>query len=409
MANNKPVRRALRIAGLGGMLLVAVALVKRLFSGPATSRGAPAAHDPAGATFVARLFKQIGTNLPSFSARPNIERSDTARASLFSPSAPSQNRTYPGAFLHGSYTNQAGTRTYKLYIPERYHGQALPLVVMLHGCKQDPDDFAAGTRMNQLAEDTPCFVIYPAQGYITNALRCWNWFDAAHQLREQGEPSIIAGITRDVIKHYPVDERRVYVAGLSAGGAMAAVMGATYPDLYAAVGIHSGLPYAVAHDIHSAIELMKQGTVPLGRRTDDGVRAVRRAPLIVPTIVLHGDQDKKVHPSNGGHVISHWTTVHPRDEALARKGANARAIVQKGWLRDGYPYTRTIYHDARERPIMEQWQIHGAGHAWSGGCSSGTFTDPRGPDASKEILRFFLEHPRRRGTTLLRWMSRRYG
>jgi len=302
---------------------------------------------------------------------------------------------HTGAFLTATYSNRAGSRTYKLYIPSSYYGQALPLIVMLHGCKQTPDDFAAGTRMNALADEFACFVAYPAQDFRANGSRCWNWFEAAHQLRGQGEPSIIAGITRAVLRAYPVDARRVYVAGLSAGGAMAAVMGATYPDLYAAIGIHSGLPYAVAHDLPSALELMKQGRLALALRRGDNAPA--RKHRLVPTIVFHGDQDTTVHPRNGDHSATHYAGT------LADAQLDARAIVERDRVRDGHAYTRAVYHDGRRRAILEQWQIHGAGHAWSGGSARGSYTDTKGPDAAAEMMRFFRDHPRRRGRALLRW------
>jgi poly(hydroxyalkanoate) depolymerase family esterase len=262
----------------------------------------------------------------------------------------------PGRFFRRTYTNRAGSRSYKVYLPARFAGQSLPLVVMLHGCKQTPEDFAAGTRMNEAADRLGFIVVYPSQPRLANLSRCWNWFSPQNQERDRGEPSLIAGITREVIQRYGVDPKRVYVAGLSAGGAMAAVMGATYPDLYAAVGMHSGLPYASARDAASALAAMQ------GRRRSDAL-----APA-VPTIVFHGDRD---------------TTVHPRNGELGFAGLDLRA--EKGEA-GGRPYTRAIF---RGRPKLEYWLVHGAGHAWSGGSPRGSYADPSGPDATREMLRFF--------------------
>lgn len=300
-----------------------------------------------------------------------------------------------GQFLTGSYTNQAGTRTYKLYIPSGYRAQALPLVVMLHGCTQTPDDFAAGTRMNGLAEEHPCFVVYPAQASAASGLKCWNWFKATDQHRGQGEPSIIAGITRQIVSTYPVDARRVYLAGLSAGGAMATIMGMVYPDLYAAIGIHSGLAYAVARDVPSALAAMQQGGAAPVRQRDDGALGANSCPRVVPTIVFHGDRDTTVHPRNGDQVIAQWATIHAGGGPHTEAGTNPQVTVQRAQVPDGHAYTRTIYHDASGQVIMEQWLVHGAGHAWSGGSPSGSFSDPKGPDAAQEMIRFFYEHPQR--------------
>lgn len=295
-----------------------------------------------------------------------------------------------GRFIAGSYSNQAGTRTYKLYIPSAYTGQdgpPLPLVVMLHGCTQNPDDFAAGTNMNALAEQTPCFVVYPAQTQSANSSKCWNWFNAIDQQRDQGEPSIIAGITRDIIAGYPVDAQQVYIAGLSAGGAMAAIMGATYPDLYAAIGVHSGLPYAVAHDLPSALAAMG------GRAGGPGRNSRNRAAQVksVPVIVFHGDKDKTVHPQNGDQVMAQSVSVASGNHLAANQ---PKSKVQQGQVANGHAYTRTTHHDERDAVIGEHWLVHGAAHAWSGGSQRGSYTDARGPDASQEMMRFFATQGR---------------
>lgn len=288
-----------------------------------------------------------------------------------------------GQFVTRLYSNRAGSRTYKLYVPSGYCGQALPLVVMLHGCTQSPDDFATGTRMNALAEEYTCIVAYPAQDASANASKCWNWFNPSHQQRGQGEPSLIAGITHQVMRDYSVDSRRVYVAGLSAGAAAAVNMGITYPDLYAAIGAHSGLAWGAANDLHSAFAVMRQGEAVAVRRSggaSDGEGSRR----IVPTIVFHGDQDKTVHPRNGDQIIA---------QSRANMTVDLQTRVQHGRVPGGHAYSRTLHADASGRTVLEQWVIHGAGHGWSGGSPAGSYTDPRGPDATREMLRFFLDHP----------------
>lgn len=284
-----------------------------------------------------------------------------------------------GEFIEANYKNPAGSRAYKLYVPSGYHGQALPLVIMLHGCTQSPDDFAAGTRMNVIAEEQTCLVVYPEQPREANAAKCWNWFRASDQRRSQGEPSLIAGITRQVMRDYSVDPQRVYIGGLSAGAAAAAIMGATYPDLYAAIGVHSGLACGAASDLPSAFVAMRQGKLPSSSGSGSNSTVLGHGSG-VPTIVFHGDRDNTVHPHNGNHVIAEKRT------------RNLQKKVHRGRVPRGHAYTRTIHTDVSGRTILEHWEIHGAGHAWSGGSPAGSYTDPRGPDAAREMLRFFLEH-----------------
>jgi poly(hydroxyalkanoate) depolymerase family esterase len=277
-------------------------------------------------------------------------------------------------FIEGTYRNPAGRRGYRLFIPSRYQGQPLPLVVMLHGCTQSPDDFAAGTRMNFIAEEQTCFVVYPAQPSEANRAKCWNWFRTADQQRGRGEPSLIAGITRQIMRDYAVDPKRVYVGGLSAGAAAAAIMGVTYHDLYAAIGVHSGLACGAATDLPSAFVAMRQGG-----GSDN--RIILGDGPTVPTIVFHGDRDITVHPNNGDHILEQ-----------CMRTTRTQKKVHRGQVPGGHAYTRTIHTDASGRGIFEHWSIHGAGHAWSGGSPAGSYTDPRGPDATREMLRFFLEH-----------------
>jgi poly(hydroxyalkanoate) depolymerase family esterase len=276
-------------------------------------------------------------------------------------------------FLASSFTNAAGTRPYKLYVPASYRGEAVPLVVMLHGCTQSPDDFAAGTGMNDAAERAGCLVVYPGQPVQAQAQKCWKWFSEDDQQHGQGEPSLIAGITRQVMTDYAVDPRRVFVAGLSAGGAAAAIMGATYPELYAAIGVHSGLACGSARDLQSALAVMKHGM--------EGAPTARRGRMM-PAIVFHGERDTTVSAQNGDDVV-----------AQAVAGTGLHRSVQARRPEGGRDCTRTMFTDGSGRVVTEQWLIHGAGHAWSGGRAAGTYTDPLGPDATTEMLRFFNEHP----------------
>ena len=336
----------------------ATALLKRMLGGPPVQGGGARAalRFPPTLDTVAEVVGEV---------RPQIIAS--------APVPPGRSE-----FLARSFANGAGSRPYKLFVPSAYRGQDVPLIVMLHGCTQSPDDFAAGTRMNLAAEAQTCLVAYPAQTAGANAQRCWNWFNAADQRREAGEPSLIAGITRAVMREYTIDKRRVFVAGLSAGGALAAIMGDAYPDLYAAIGVHSGLACGAARDVPSAFAAMQGNAAP---RTARGRRA-GAAGRMVPAIVFHGDRDTTVRHSNADAVV-----------AQSGQGAALRTRVERGTVPGGLAFSRTLHTDASGAAVVEQWVVHGAGHAWSGGSPDGSFTLLQGPDATREMLRFFMEHP----------------
>jgi poly(hydroxyalkanoate) depolymerase family esterase len=366
-----------------GRLTEATALLRRLLGGSS----APAATEAGPVIDLAPREDTAAPARPSAPRLPEALRGlvERARRATTAPGigreAPSPETVVPagGRFLAASHGEAAagGARAYRLYLPSGYRGQPVPLVVMLHGCTQSPEDFAAGTRMNLLAEERTFLVAYPAQCQKANASRCWNWFSPGDQQRDRGEPALIAGITRRIMREHAVDPKRVYVAGLSAGGAAAAVLAGAYPDLFAAVGVHSGLPSGSASDVASAFAAMRQG---------DGPAAAARRHPFVPTIVFHGDQDATVHPRNGERVAE--------QAATAAAAAGLRTRVERGRAAGGHPWRRVLHADEGGRTVIERWVVEGAGHAWSGGSPAGSYTDPRGPDASREMLRFFLEHPR---------------
>ena len=373
--------------------------------------GTPAPREPAGGAAAAAGASKASVEAASPPApapapepepEPAAEPPAAGRAAPASAPAPAPASSGPwrpqkdasrparraGKFTAGVFRKEAGERAYKLYVPAGKPEGMLPLVVMLHGCKQDPDDFAAGTRMNALAEREPMLVLYPAQTRAANPYACWNWFSRLDQQADAGEPAIIAGMVREVIARHAVDPRRVYVAGLSAGGAMAAILAHTHPDLFAAVGVHSGVAFGVAQDVVTALGVMKRGPGPRAERD----RADSSATPAVPLIAFHGDHDTTVHPLNGERVVEQAL------EVVAGGATSAPGVAEHGQVPGGRAYTRTVYRPGKANPratvehVVEHWLVHGSGHAWSGGDSKGSFTDPQGPDASAEMLRFFLAH-----------------
>lgn len=291
--------------------------------------------------------------------------------------------TPSGQWLLHEYHGDAGTRRYRLYVPSGYDpARPAPLVVMLHGCTQDAEDLARGTRMNALAEADTLLVAYPEQPEGANAKKCWNWYDPAHQRRGAGEPAIVAGITREVMERWAVDARRVYLAGISAGGAMALITAIAYPELYEAVGLHSAVPYGVARDVMQALAVMQRGAA-------DEATAIAALPAEAPrraprAIVFHGARDGVVAARNGEQVAA---------QLLALRGS-ATATVEWSESVGGRRVSRSRRIADEGTVVLERWLVEELGHAWSGGSPEGSFTEAQGPDASREMLRFFSEGAR---------------
>lgn len=308
------------------------------------------------------------------SAKPKAARPVAKRAAAEKPATSRSKATPPrGARLsRGTFESAFGKRSYILYVPAaaRKTSDPMPLIVMLHGCGQSPADFARGTGMNVLAEEFGFIVLYPAQSRSAHLNLCWNWFRPEDQARDSGEPALLVGLVRQVIAEENVDPARVYAAGLSAGASAAAVLSRAYPDVFAAVGIHSGLAAGAARDAASATTAMQMGGTGQRHATQ------------MPTIVFHGDADAVVNPRNGRFV-----TIR-----AAEPFSGLDRTERSGQVPGGKAYTRTTYRKGQGRPQVEHWVVKGSGHAWSGGHAAGSFTDPAGPDASREMVRFFLRH-----------------
>jgi poly(hydroxyalkanoate) depolymerase family esterase len=367
-----------------GKLNEATALIQSLLKGPAQDAHQPLSEGDTGAVIDGDFTRLetgagIGTPKPAPSrptppATPLAETLRKIAAGGMPVHGPLSGTAGPmpvGAqFLALTHGGAHGSRSYRVYIPANRTKAPMPLIVMLHGCTQTPEDFAAGTGMNLVAEEFGCLIAYPAQPSGANAQKCWNWYRPEDQARDRGEPALIAGMTRAIQRDHHADPARTYIAGLSAGGAAAVVIAAAYPEIFSAVGVHSGLPAGGARDIPSAFAAMRGGSYGQPHQT------------IVPTIVFHGLSDSTVHPENGAAVLSQALHAMPGLRATTRQG------VSDG----GRGYRATAHLHADGRSLAEHWQIDGAGHAWAGGHAAGSFTDPKGPDASRQMVRFFFQH-----------------
>ncbi|MDF2068426.1 PHB depolymerase family esterase [Bacillus sp. Cr_A10] len=292
-----------------------------------------------------------------------------------------------GGVISGTY----GGKTYKLYVPSQYDSsKSYPLYVMLHGCTQDATQFSTGTKMNALSEEKGFLVLYPEQNSSANSNKCWNWFETSHQNRGSGEPSVIAGMVQSIKSNYSIQNDQVFVAGLSAGAAMSVIMGATYPDVFSGIGVGAGLEYKAATSMTEAFTAMSSGGSSPVQRGRDAYNAMGSRAKPLKVIVFHGTSDYTVNKINGDQVISQWAVTN----SLAATGA-------EGWLDDqadntqnlqvpsGKSYTVYDYKAQDEKIWMKKVNIQNMGHAWSGGSSQGSYTDPQGPDASRIMWEFF--------------------
>lgn len=298
-----------------------------------------------------------------------------------------------------TYHDTVGSHPYFVYTPENYQvGTAVPLFVMLHGCTQTAADFATGTQMNQLAELHNFIVVYPQQTRTYNRNLCWNWFVPSNQQRGSGEPARITGIVQTIqqdTERWTIDPARIYVAGLSAGAAMTVILGATYPDLFAAIGVHSGLQYQAASNVSDGLKVMRRSGPEPVQQGHLAYTAMGSFSRIVPTIVFHGLNDEVVAPINGNQVVQQWMQTN----LLASNGTYVADLtrptnVTSGQVPRGRSYVTTTWNASNGDVVQEYWKINGLRHAWSGGNPSGSFTDPLGPDASAAMYKFFMVHPK---------------
>lgn len=305
---------------------------------------------------------------------------------------------YAGAWVKGTVRNSSGSLEYRLWISSSYTKEkSAPLVLMLHGCTQTAEQFAALSGMNALADQKNFLAVYPEQTATANPLRCWNWFDPKHQSRDTGEPSLIAAVIQDVRASYRIDTKRIYLVGVSAGGAMAVVMAAAYPELFAGLGVVAGTEYRAAATVEGGLAVMKQGGPDPDQQGLLAFQSIQKSPAGAkkrfPVIAFQGTKDPYVNPANADQVIAQWAQTNDYlDDGKDNDSVTVRSPEEtKGAVPDGYNYIRYRYKDSRGRWLLEKWIVEGMGHAWPGSLVANPFADAKGPNASAEIWRFFVE------------------
>ena len=301
-------------------------------------------------------------------------------------------------WIAGTARAVGGSRNFKLWTPGTLEeGHAWPLVMLLHGCTHDAEDMAEISGMNEVAEAKRFLVVYPEQSRLANLMKCWNWFHPKHQTRDAGEPSILAVVVLQVCSTHNVDPDRVYVAGVSAGGAMAPILAATYPDLFAAVAVFAGAEFKAATNVSEGFSAMKRGgpdPVQQGQLAFEAMRSglAHKKRRRMPVIVFHGTEDSTVNPVNADQVIAQWRKTNA---CLATQSPNIEFTLSEkvvsGEVPEDYAYRKHIYTDQAGGLLMEKWLVQGLGHTWSGSPKASKYADPKGPKASAEIWRFFRE------------------
>jgi poly(hydroxyalkanoate) depolymerase family esterase len=309
-----------------------------------------------------------------------------------------QTAAHGGSWVGGTVRNSSGSLEYKLWLASGYRKEKpVPLVLMLHGCTQKAEDLAAASGMNDLADKNNFLVVYPEQAAAANPLRCWNWFDPKHQSRDAGEPALIAAVIQDIRSSHSIDTKRVYVVGISAGGAMAVVMGATYPELFAGLGVIAGAEYKAGTTVEAGLAAMKAGGPDPDQQGILAFQAMQKglggSRKRMPVIVFHGTKDPYVNPINAEQLIAQWGETNDYlDDGKDNDSITIRSPNEmKATVPNGYSYTRYLYKDSNGRLLMEKWIVEGMGHAWPGSPIANQFADPKGPNASAEMWRFFNE------------------